>query len=159
MTPENLAGLVVGEGCFYTESAADPKYRLGWRIRPAFCIEMRRDDEPVLDAARSLLECGAIYHLDFGRYRGYATAGWQPHAKFRVTRLEDLHYKVIPFFRRHQLFGRKQRSFCIFSEIVEGLAARDHLDPAGLQRLKRLAHLLSLHNQRGTHGAHHPLPS
>ena len=49
MTPENLAGLVVGEGCFYAESVSDRKYRSGWRIQPAFCIEMRHDDRAVLE--------------------------------------------------------------------------------------------------------------
>jgi hypothetical protein len=42
LLPEHISGLVVGEGCFYAESC-DPKYRSGWRIRPAFCIEMRHE--------------------------------------------------------------------------------------------------------------------
>jgi hypothetical protein len=28
---------------------ADPKYRSGWRIRPAFCIEMRHEEREVLE--------------------------------------------------------------------------------------------------------------
>ena len=69
ITPENISGLVVGEGCFYAESAPDPKYRSGWRIRPAFCIEMRHDELEVLEAVREALGCGGIYRLDFGRSR------------------------------------------------------------------------------------------
>jgi hypothetical protein len=38
LLPEHISGLVVGEGCFYAESCADPKYRSAWRIRLAFCI-------------------------------------------------------------------------------------------------------------------------
>jgi hypothetical protein len=49
LLPEHISGLVVGEGCFYAESCADPKYRSGWRIRPAFCIEMRHEEREVLE--------------------------------------------------------------------------------------------------------------
>src|SRR6266498_763333 len=119
MTPENLAGLVVGEGCFYAESVSDRKYRSGWRIRPAFCIEMRHDDREVLEGVRAHLACGRVYDLDFGRYRGYEAKGWRPHAKYRVSNLADLHEKVVPFFRQHPLFGRKRRAFELFADLVE----------------------------------------
>src|SRR5918992_3682210 len=116
VTPEHVAGLVVGEGCFYAESGRDKKYRSGWRIRPAFCIEMRHDDREVLEYVRDHLGCGAIYDLDFGRYRGYESKGWKPHVKYRVSNLADLHGKVVPFFRSRALFGRKRRAFELFSE-------------------------------------------
>ena len=68
ITTEHVVGLVVGEGCFYTECAPDPKFRFGWRIRPAFCIEMRHDDRDALEAVQHHIGCGRIYDLDFGRY-------------------------------------------------------------------------------------------
>lgn len=149
MTPDNVTGLVVGEGCFYAESAHDPKYRSGWRIRPAFCVEMRFDDREVLEGLREQLGCGAIYELDFGRYRGYESRGWKPHVKYRVSNLADLHSKVVPFFRRHQLFGRKRRAFELFAEIVELKARKEHLEPEGLRRARELARQLTEHNGKG----------
>lgn len=149
LTPDNVAGLVVGEGCFYVESAADPKYRSGWRIRPGFCIEMRHDERPVLEDVMTSLRCGAIYDLDFGRYRGYEDRDWQPHVKYRVSKIRDLHDLVIPFFREHALFGRKREAFEIFAEIVEGLHARRHHTNEGLAKLKLLASELKHHNHRG----------
>lgn len=149
LTPDNVAGLVVGEGCFYVESAADPKYRSGWRIRPGFCIEMRHDERALLEEVKAIVGCGAIYELDFGRYRGYEDRGWLPHVKFRVGSVADLHAHVVPFFRTHPLFGRKREAFDIFAEIVEGLHAREHLTEIGLKRLKRQAFHLMRHNQRG----------
>lgn len=150
LTPENIAGLVVGEGCFYVESASDPKYRSGWRIRPGFCIEMRHDERSVLKGVKATLGCGAIYDLDFGRYRGYEDRDWQPHVKYRVSRIRDLHGLVIPFFRAYPLFGRKQTAFEIFAEIVEDLAAHRHQTDEGLAKLKLLASELKAHNYRGT---------
>ena len=149
LTPENLSGLVVGEGCFYAESAPDAKYRSGWRIRPAFCIEMRHEERPVLEEVQRMLECGAIYHLDFGRYRGYQTRGWKPHVKYRVTRIGDLHGRVVPFFESYPLFGRKLEAFELFAELVKGLHAKEHLSDDGLRRLKKCAAQLAKHNERG----------
>ena len=150
LTPDHVVGLVVGEGCFYVESAPDSKYRLGWRIRPAFCMELRHDDREALEGVSALLRCGSIYDLDFGRYEGYRDKGWQPHVKYRVTRLDDLAGKVVPFFRRHPLFGRKRIAFEVFAEIVEILARRDHRTAAGLEKAKRTAQRLRAHNARGS---------
>ncbi len=147
-TPGHICGLVVGEGCFYAESAADPKYRLGWRIRPAFCIEMRYDDRPVLEAVKRSLGCGEIYELDFGRYRGYEARGWHPHVKYRVSRIVDLHEKVVPFFRKHGLFGRKAEAFEIFASIVEILYGKEHRTRRGLEGARQLAARLKNHNAR-----------
>jgi hypothetical protein len=149
ITPENLAGLVVGEGCFYAESAPDPKYRLGWRLRPAFCMEMRADEREVLEALQRQLGCGGVYDLDFGRYKGYEAKSWQPHTKYRVTSIGDLHSSVVPFFRAYPLFGRKALAFDIFAELVELLISGAHRTPEGLTRGRNLADHLSKHNARG----------
>jgi hypothetical protein len=153
MTPENVTGLVVGEGCFYVESGPDPKYRSGWRIRPAFCIEMRYDDREVLVGVRDHLGCGSVYDLDFGRYRGYESRGWKPHAKYRVSNLADLYSKVLPFFRRYPLFGRKLGAFELFERIVELKMRKEHLEPRGLETAKRLARQLTKHNRKGESGS------
>ena len=149
ITPAHLVGLVVGEGCFYAESAADPKYRSGWRIRPAFCVEMRFDDVEVLESLRSHLGCGGIYKLEFGRYRGYEAKGWHPHAKFRVGNIRELHDSVVPFLDSNPLFGRKAIAFTLFKDLVELVYRRVHLTEAGLDRARRLADELAAHNRRG----------
>lgn len=149
MTPDHVVGLVVGEGCFYVESAPDPKYRLGWRLRPGFCIEMRIDELPLLEAVRDVIGCGRIYELDFGRYRGYERKGWVPHAKYRVGSIKELEQFVVPFFEAHPLFGRKAIAFGHFSRLIALLAAGEHRSPAGLHRGKVLAAKLCRHNRRG----------
>ena len=152
VSPQHVCGLVVGEGCVYAESVRDPRYRLGWRVRPAFCIEMRRDEEPVLAAVRDLLGCGGVYHLDFGRYRGYRDRGWQRYAKFRVSSVRQLHERVVPFFDGYRLFGRKKVAFEIFTPLVALVYERRHLTPAGLAEAKDLAEQLARHNERGKAG-------
>jgi LAGLIDADG endonuclease len=149
ITPAHVAGLVVGEGCFYAESREDPKYLSGWRIRPAFCLEMRADDRAALELVQAQLNCGHLYDLDFGRYEGYEERGWKAHVKYRVTRLSDLHDKVVPFFSQHRLFGRKREAFELFAELVQLMYRKAHLESTGLFEAKALAARLAEHNRRG----------
>lgn len=149
ISPENISGFVVGEGCFYVESGEDPKYKLGYRVRAAFCIELREDDQKILEAIQKALGCGNIYHLDFGRYQNYSRKGWRPHVKYRVSNQADLIQKVIPFFKRYPLFGKKLKSFEVFEEIVGKIRNKEHLTPDGLEEIKLLVSELKSLNKKG----------
>lgn len=149
ISPENISGFVTGEGCFYTESGYDPKYRLRHRVRLAFCIELRHDDFEILDAIKKQLGCGNIYTLDFGRYKEYASKKWHPHVKYRVSNFDAIYNKVIPFFKMHPLFGKKQKVFEIFCEIAERMKSKEHLDPVKLETIKALINKLHSLNKKG----------
>ena len=149
ISPDALSGFVVGEGCFYVESGYDKKYRLGWRIRPAFCVEVRHDDRDVLKALQSAIGCGNVYDLDFGRYKGYEEKKWQPHVKYRVSNFEDIQSKVIPFFRQYPLFGRKRKCFDLFCQIVDAMILKNHLVPDKLEAVKALVREMNILNKKG----------
>lgn len=149
ISPEALSGFVVGEGCFYVESGYDEKYRLKWRIRPAFCVEVRHDDREILETLQSTIGCGNIYDLNFGRYKGYEQKKWQPHVKYRVSNFEDICSKVVPFFKRHSLFGRKKKCFDLFCQIVDSMVLKNHLDPNELESIKTLVRELNILNKKG----------
>jgi hypothetical protein len=149
MTPENVAGLVVGEGCFYAENAPDPKYRSGWRIRPAFWIEMRHDDREVLDGVRDHLGCGNVYHLDFGRYRGCEAQ------RVAATREVSGEQPPRPARQRRAVLSTPRslraeaKSIRALRGAVEMLVKGEHRDPLGLARAKELAMQLTKHNRKG----------
>lgn len=149
ISPESISGFVVGEGCFYVESGKDPKYKLGYRVRAAFCIELREDDREILEAIQKTLGCGNIYSLDFGRYKGYSKKGWKPHVKYRVSNQNDLIHKVIPFFEKYPLFGKKQKSFEVFINIVDQIRLKKHLTLDGLEKTKLLVSELKALNKKG----------
>ena len=66
-----------------------------------------------------------------------------------MSNLADLQSKVVPFFRRFVLFGRKRRAFEIFAELVESMSRREHLSEEGFRKAKDLATQLTEHNKRG----------
>lgn len=119
---------------------------------------MRADERPVLEAVQAHLGCGGIYHLDFGRYRNYRERNWRRHAKYRVSRIADLHQRVVPFFDEYELFGRKKLAFEIFKSLVEVVYSRRHLTEEGLLEARLLARTLGQHNERGYSGPHGVLP-
>ena len=149
LAPDFISGFVSGEGCFYIESGFDSKYKLKHRIRPAFCIELRSDDREVLEAIKKQLNCGNIYDLDFGRYHGYEAKGWKPHVKYRVSNLHDIAEKIVPFFKRYPLYGKKKKVFNLYCEIVEAVRNAQHLSAATLPLIKEKVTLLKSMNKKG----------
>ncbi len=147
--PESVSGYVTGEGCFYAESGYDPKYKLGHRVRLAFCIEVKEFDKEILEGIQRILGCGNIYSLDFGRYKGYEEKKWHKHVKYRVSNFNDIWAKVIPFFQRHPLYGTKQKAFKVYCEIAQSIFQKEHLKKDGLENVKSLVNQLKALNKKG----------
>lgn len=97
-----------------------------------FEIELRADDRPILVAIQKTLRCGYIQELKYERY------GWFPHAKYVVRRREDLFSKVIPFFQRYPLIGKKAKDFEVFCQAAEIFKAGRHLSHEGIVELQRM---------------------
>jgi hypothetical protein len=149
MPPESISGYVTGEGCFYVESGRDPKYRLGYRVRPAFSIEVKESDREILEGIQRTLGCGNIYSLDFGRYKGYEVKKWHRHVKYRVSNFNDIWTKVIPFFKKYPLYGIKKEAFEIYCVIAEKIFQRQHITYEGLEQIKVLVSQLKALNKKG----------
>jgi hypothetical protein len=147
--PESISGYVTGEGCFYVESGYDPKYKLEYRVRPAFCIEVKESDKEILEGIKRILGCGNIYSLDFGRYKGYENKNWHKHVKYRVSNFNDIWTKVIPFFKKYPLYGAKAKAFGVYCEIAERMFRREHVNFSGLQQIKVLVNQLKALNKKG----------
>lgn len=150
ITPENISGFVVGEGCFYVEFGKDTKYLLGVRVRPSFTVELAEDDRDILHAMQKTIGCGSVYHLDYGRYQKYHQKKWKKHVKYKVSNIADIATKLIPFFQKNPLFGKKAKAFHFFELIVRKVLAKEHLHKEGLQEIAQLIHKLHEVNKRGT---------
>jgi hypothetical protein len=86
-------------------------------VRSIFEIELREDDEPILQEIRDTLGCGNIYRLEYARY-----AKWRPHVKLKVSNFSDISSKIIPFFLRYPLQAKKRwqfETFCYAAEPIK----------------------------------------
>ena len=149
ISPENISGFVVGEGCFYVEFGKDIKYTLQIRVRPSFLVEVVEDDISILQMIQHIIGCGTVYHLDFGRYQKYHQKKWKKHVRYKVSNITDIATKLIPFFEEYPLFGKKKEAFSIFKLIVQKVLEKKHLSKEGLKEISELVSQLHLVNKRG----------
>ncbi|MEW5817931.1 MAG: LAGLIDADG family homing endonuclease [Spirochaetota bacterium] len=138
LNPWYLAGLVEGEGCFCIVVSRHKKKRLGFDPRLVFEIEMIIDDKPLRERLQETLGCGRIFVLNYERY------GWRPHVKFAVKRLDDITQKVIPFFKKYQLQGKKKRDFEFFCQGARIFQERKHLSLVGIKKLRTIQSKMNL---------------
>jgi len=133
LNPYQIGGFVVGEGCFYIDISKDTSYRCGFHCRLGFEIELRDDDEPILQEIKAILGCGHVYKLEYRRYHK-----WKPHAKYRVTNFREIYDKVIPFFQQYSLFGQKAKSFECFCRAAEIMQKNQHITQEGIEQLRTI---------------------
>lgn len=126
-----IVGFVDGEGCFSVSVHRNPFIRRtpGWQLAAAFQVYQHEDHRSVLEELAGFFGCGVI------RSKG-------PNSRvltYSVHHLRELDEKVNPFFELHPL-RVKDRDFAIFAEIVKAMRRKEHLEPAGFERLVTLAY-------------------
>jgi adenylate kinase family enzyme len=107
LSPDYIVGFVDGEGCFCI--TLNRKRNETPEVRLIFEIEVRFDDELILEKIKHALGCGNIYRLEYQRQEK-----WHPHVKLKVNNFTDINQKVIPFFKQHRLQAKKYVQFDSF---------------------------------------------
>ena len=132
LNPYYLVGLVDGEGCFCVTFNKHKNNRL-LEVRLLFEIELREDDQEILERVKETLGCGSIYYLNYERYKK-----WRPHYKYKVSNFKDIKEKVIPFFKQYPLQAKKKHSFTLFCRVAELIANKRHLTSEGIEEIRVL---------------------
>lgn len=143
ISPDNILGFVVGKGCFYAECGLDIKYKLGYRIRVIFYIEVCEEDIEILEAIKCIFGCGNII-LKKGDFISPKNKSL---VKYKISNQSDIINNIIPFFEKHPLFGKKHQIFEIFSKIVYKIKFKDHLTQEGIKETKLLVSELQTLNK------------
>lgn len=141
LNPWYISGLIEGEGCFCISISKHKTNRLGLEVRPMFEIEMVSEDKPLLESLKEVFGCGQIYDLNYERY------GWRPHSKYAVKSQKDIKDKIIPFFRKYSLFGKKKKDFEYFCEAFEMIDKREHLTESGITLLRNIQSKMNLRSR------------
>ena len=66
---------------------------------------------------------------------------------FAIDSLRQLEAMVLPFFERHPLVVKRD-DFQRFAAIVRALRAKEHLTPAGFERVVRLAYAMNANGKQ-----------
>ena len=104
----------------------------GYEVRPEFEIELRKDDQEVLERIVVTIGAGRIYDCSYERY------GWFPHAKYKITSIWEMKEYLFPFLDKYPLQAKKSKSYKYFREIVLMLCKKEHLSDEGFEKIFRL---------------------
>ena len=99
---------------------------LGWQVLPEFRVVQHQRDIKVLHKLKEYFSYGGICKNHDERM------------EFRVRGLNNLN-QVIKFFKENPLQTSKQKNFEIFSEIIEMMNKKQHLNKEGLKKIASLA--------------------
>ena len=106
-----LSGFALGEGSFMIVARRRGDYVTKWKLSAAFNVSQK--DRVPLDLFMETLGCGSI--------RKAGNDGWY----WEVNRLSDIQARVVPFFERFPLLGRKAEDFDRFRTVVGILSRKD----------------------------------
>ncbi len=132
LNPHYIIGFIDGEGCFCVSASKHKTLRRRKEIRPQFEIELRIDDQEILERIQATLGCGNIYTLNYKRY------DWAPHVKFKVTRIRDLTEVIIPFIDTFPLQAKKAQVYALWRTVVLMVRNKEHLTPEGYIKILQL---------------------
>lgn len=100
------------------------KYKTGWVIIPAFAIELKDVDLPLLYRIQDYFGVGKVQMV---KNKG--------HAVYVVNSIKDLYNVIIPHFEKYPLLTVKRVNFALFKEIVCLMKDKIHLTEEGLLRI------------------------
>ena len=72
-------------------------------------------------------------------------------ARFEVVKFSDITDKIIPFFEKHSILGKKKLDFLDFQAAAKIIQRKDHLTSEGLQQILDLKARM---NDLGRHAPH-----
>lgn len=126
-----IVGFTDGEGCFSVSMFRNSTTKFGWQVFPEFVITQGKKSLPALEKFQAFFGCGKIYENPrYDNHREYLY-------RYCVRSLSDIREKIIPFFRKNQLYTAKQNDFELFADIVERLHRKEHLSESGLRAIAR----------------------
>jgi hypothetical protein len=153
LSPDYVAGFIDGEGSFSVSIGKHKTLRRGIEVRPEFEIEVRADDQEILERILVTIGCGRIYDCSYERY------GWYPHVKYKVTSTRDMEEILFPFLDQYPLQAKKAKSYSIFREIVLLYREKKHLSDIGFRKIVKLRdRLRALGKKAKTFGFDKSLP-
>ena len=129
-----LTGFTDGEGSFNV-LLRKKDYSVGWQACPSFNVSQK--DRTILALFKRWLGCGTLRSRPDGI------------TYYEVTNIKSLEERILPFFQKfHFLSASKKTNFRIFREIIELMAAGEHLNQDGFKKLLELRERLNRGHSR-----------
>jgi len=139
VSKEYVVGLTDGEGCFYVNVGASPRYKSGFRIQLHFHLKMQEKDKDLLEKVKNTIGCGAVYFQKEQRKNHCQCY------RYTVSSQSDILDVIIPFFKQYPLQSfSKNFNFHLFCEIAELVKQGAHFTADGILKIREIKSRMNL---------------
>src|SRR3989344_9207776 len=142
ISPEYIAGLTDGEGCFYVNLRLAKAERANATVETHFYVKVRKEDKPMLEAVKLALGCGAIYFQKEKRLNHTECY------RYGVNSRQDIRETIIPLFTDYPLLSLKRNDFHIFAQISRMVDRKEHQTEAGFEKIRQLKSQMNYRTRR-----------
>ncbi len=116
--PYWIVGFTSAEGSFLVKLMKSSAYKTGTQVQLEFNLTQHLRDERLIRSFIEYYGCGSVYK-DKETFH------------YRVSKFIDIYEKIIPFFCKHSVLGKKFQDFKDFCKVAEIIKAKDHLTASG----------------------------
>lgn len=134
LKPDWVSGFTDGEGYFGVEISKSPSTKTGYSVQLRFIITQHTRDSMLLENLIKYFNCGNLI-VDSRK----SNSG----VYYRVTSFKDINEKIIPFFIKHPLVGKKSLDFDNFCKVAKLMSNKSHLTPEGLNEIRAIKALMN----------------
>lgn len=127
MVPDGywMSGFTSGDGGFIVNLI--PRQNQLKYVQLRFKLTQHSRDDILITSFVSYFECGSTYK------DGNCT-------DFIVANISDINEKIIPFFKKYSILGRKSEDFTDFCRVAEFISDGKHLTESGLFEISKIKH-------------------
>jgi len=122
--PRWLAGFTSAEGCFQIKILKS-KTNIGEAVLLIFSIAQHSRDEQLIKSFIDYFQCGRVEIRKDNI------------VEYKVTKLNDIINKIIPFFLKYLVMGVKYQDFTDWSKVADLIKDKKHLTNEGLEQIKK----------------------
>ena len=121
-----IAGFTSAEGCFKLTLVKRPNRKID-QVYLVFQITQHSRDEKLLESFITFFGCGIL-----------EASSRDPVVYYSVYKFSDNYEKIIPFFKKYNIFGVKSENFQDWCKAAELIKAKQHLTEEGLNQILTL---------------------
>jgi LAGLIDADG endonuclease len=127
--PNWMAGFASGDSSFNIKISDSPTSLLKKRVQLRFGIGLNIREKALIQHLPTYFDLGGS-KLEIKNIYYDANS-----ARFEVVKFTDITDKIIPFFEKHSIQGKKKLDFLDFQQAAKIIQRKDHLTSEGLQQI------------------------
>lgn len=121
-----MAGFASGDSSFNIKISGSPTSLLSQRVQLRFGIGLNIREKALIQYL------GAYFDLSDNTINVYF---YNDSVRFEIVNFSDIMDKIIPFFEKHPIQGKKSLDFLDFKEVAGIIKSKHHLTSEGFQKI------------------------